>query len=35
MVRAVILRGVRGPRGGYRLAREWRRFLRGNSKNNC
>jgi Rrf2 family protein len=26
MVRAGILRGVRGPRGGYRLARERRRI---------
>ena len=27
LVRADILRGVRGPRGGYRLARERRRIL--------
>jgi Rrf2 family protein len=29
LVRANILRGVRGPRGGYRLARERRRILLG------
>lgn len=29
MVRAGILRGVRGPRGGYRLARERRRISVG------
>lgn len=29
LVRADILRGVRGPRGGYRLARERRRILLG------
>ncbi|MDB3952878.1 Rrf2 family transcriptional regulator [Alphaproteobacteria bacterium] len=29
LVRAEILRGVRGPRGGYRLARERRRILLG------
>lgn len=29
MVRAGILRGVRGPRGGYRLARERRRITVG------
>lgn len=29
LVRAGILRGVRGPRGGYRLARERRRITAG------
>lgn len=29
LVRAEILRGVRGPRGGYRLARERRRIALG------
>lgn len=29
LVRANILRGVRGPRGGYRLARERRRIVLG------
>jgi Rrf2 family iron-sulfur cluster assembly transcriptional regulator len=29
LVRAEILRGVRGPRGGYRLARERRRIFLG------
>ena len=29
LVRAQILRGVRGPRGGYRLARERRRIFLG------
>lgn len=29
LVRAGILRGVRGPRGGYRLARERRRIFLG------
>lgn len=29
LVRADILRGVRGPRGGYRLARERRRITAG------
>lgn len=29
LVRAQILRGVRGPRGGYRLARERRRIALG------
>ena len=29
LVRAGILRGVRGPRGGYRLARERRRVSVG------
>ena len=29
LVRANVLRGVRGPRGGYRLARERRRILLG------
>ncbi len=29
LVRAGILRGVRWPRGGYRLARERRRFFLG------
>ena len=29
LVRASILRGVRGPRGGYRLARERRRITVG------
>ena len=29
LVRADILRGVRGPRGGYRLARERRRISLG------
>jgi Rrf2 family protein len=29
LVRAGILRGVRGPRGGYRLARERRRITVG------
>jgi Rrf2 family protein len=29
MVRAGILKGVRGPRGGYRLARERRRIVVG------
>jgi len=29
LVRAGILKGVRGPRGGYRLARERRRITAG------
>ena len=32
LVRAGVLKGVRGPRGGYRLARERRRVTRGRDR---